>query len=78
MAAPYLQGFDVIPVDRTEREVRAIGVRYENDKCTQVIGEETDQFLFQVIYAQPYTFNFWQGVDSTGKSEYLTVEIPVR
>lgn len=74
----YLQGFDVIPRDRTEREVQAIGVSYENDRCTQVIGEETDQFLFQVIYPQPYTFNFWQGRDSTGNAQYLTVEIPVK
>lgn len=74
----YLQGFDVIPVNQTEREVRAIGVSYENDMCTQVIGEETDQFLFQVIYTQPYTFNFWQGQDSTGNPQYLTVEIPVK
>lgn len=74
----YLQGFDVIPVSQTEREVRAIGVSYENDMCTQVIGEETDQFLFQVIYTQTYTFNFWQGQDSTGNPQYLTVEIPVK
>lgn len=74
----HLQGFDILPVQQTVREVQAIGARYEDEVCTQVIEEATDQFLFQVIYAEPYTFKFWQGQDSTGNAEYLTVEIPVR
>lgn len=74
----YLQGFDVTPVAQTVREVTAVGVRYQQDVCAQVVTEETDQFLFQVIYDQPYTFKFWQSVDSTGNPQFLTVEVPVR
>ncbi len=74
----YLEGFDVTPVDQMVREVTAVGARFEQDSCTQSIIEETDQFLFQVIYDGPYTFNFWQGEDSTGNPQFLTIEVPVK
>lgn len=38
---------------------------------------ETTQFTINVDEAEPYTFYFWTGVDSTGESIFETVEVPV-
>ena len=74
----YLQDFNVIPADQTTREIQAVGVRYDQDMCTQVITEETNEFLFQVIYDQPYTFKFWKGENSDGEPQFMTIDVPVR
>lgn len=74
----HLQGFDSYPVEQTTRQIVAVGVRYENEVCPDVVKEETGQFFFQVIYTGTYTFKFWQGEDDEGNPEYLEKKIPVR
>lgn len=74
----HLQGFDSYPVEQTTRRIVAVGVRYGNEACPEVVKEETGQFLFQVIYTSTYTFLFWQGEDDEGKPKYLEKKIPVR
>lgn len=73
-----LQGFNVNTVDQMTRVIQAIGARNEGESCTGVAIEETNEFLFEVVYDQTYTFKFWQSEDSTGAPQYLTVEVPVK
>lgn len=74
----HLQGFDSYPVAQTTRQIVAIGVRYGDEPCPDVVKEETGQLLFQVIYSDTYTFRFWQGEDDEGNSIYLEKKVPVR
>lgn len=73
-----LEGFNVIPVDQMSRVVQAVGARTKDEGCAPAVIEETNEFLFEVVYDQTYTFKFWQSEDSTGAPQYLTVEIPVK
>ena len=63
-------------------EHNLFGFRYtiteEDNPATQVITEETNEFLFQVIYDQPYTFKFWKGENSDGEPQFMTIDVPVR
>ena len=38
---------------------------------------ETTEFTITIDEEEPYTFYFWQGVDSMGESIFETVEVPV-
>ena len=61
-----------------ERTVAPIVYVFENNNCEtleNVLEEAT--FNFIVTSNGSYIFKFWQGEDTNGNDQYLTIEVPV-
>ncbi len=60
------------------RTVAPINYVFENNNCNNledVLVDET--FNFIVTSNGSYIFKFWQGEDTNGEDQYLTIEVPV-
>ncbi|WNH08565.1 hypothetical protein [Thalassobellus suaedae] len=60
------------------RTVAPINFVFEDSNCndlSDVLVEETINFI--VTSNGSYIFKFWQGEDTNGEDQYLTVEVPV-
>jgi len=60
------------------RTVAPINFLFEDSDCndlTDTITEKT--FNFIVTSNGSYIFKFWQGEDTNGEDQYLTIEVPV-
>ncbi|NJB71551.1 hypothetical protein GGR42_002013 [Saonia flava] len=74
----FFQGFDVIKVDQTTREVVVVGsVFTDQTTCVEVNQEVQTSFDFQVLYSDTYHFKFWSGEDENGNPQFIEVDIPV-
>ncbi|AUP79328.1 hypothetical protein [Flavivirga eckloniae] len=65
-------------IEGNERIVAPINYAFEGDDC-QILEDKLVKasFPFKVISTNSYIFKFWKGNDTEGKSEYLTIEVPV-
>lgn len=64
--------------ENNERTVAPINYVFENNDCDDledVLIEETFDFI--VTSNGSYIFKFWQGEDTNGEDQYLTIEVPV-
>ena len=60
------------------RTVAPINYVFEDNNCndlSDVLVEETINFI--VTSNGSYIFKFWQGEDTNGEDQYLTIEVPV-
>jgi len=61
-----------------ERTIAPINYLYEGNNCVALDSVLVDQtFNFEVTSNGSYIFKFWQGEDTNGESEFLTIEVPV-
>ncbi len=64
--------------ENNERTVAAIDVVYEENNCETLENELVEStFNFIVTSNGSYIFKFWQGEDTNGEDQYLTIEVPV-
>lgn len=50
----------------------------ENNSCTDLVDDLVEAtFNFIVTGNGSYIFKFWQGEDTNGEDQYLTIEVPV-
>ncbi len=64
--------------ENNERTVAPITYVFDRTDCTtleNVLAEAT--FNFIVTSNGSYIFKFWQGEDTQGNAQYLTIEVPV-
>ncbi len=74
----FFNGFDVLQVDNTTRNVVVIGsVLTDESSCNTLEEEITTSFNFSVRFTGTYTFRFWTGEDTNGEQQYLEIEVPV-
>ncbi|MDT7828950.1 hypothetical protein RQM65_09780 [Pricia sp. S334] len=77
----YSETFDVRRsfTDSTNiRTVAAIGIVLDEGPCEAVNDSIQDSFQFEVIYSNPYVFQFYTGDDENGEPEFLEIEVPVK
>lgn len=61
-----------------ERTVAPINVIFERNDCEALEDELVEaSFNFIVTNTGSYIFKFWQGEDSNGEEQFLTIEVPV-
>ncbi|WP_452220585.1 hypothetical protein [Lacinutrix salivirga] len=60
-----------------ERKIAIVTSVLNGDNCTPQETEGEISFNFIVNNTGTYIFKFWQGQDSNGQDQYLTMEIPV-
>lgn len=64
--------------ENNERTVAPINYVFERTNCETLEDELVEAtFNFIVTSNGSYIFKFWQGKDSEGESQYLTIEVPV-
>ncbi|GAA3631269.1 hypothetical protein GCM10022397_15990 [Flavivirga jejuensis] len=64
--------------ENNERTIAPINYVFERDNCENLQEELVEAtFDFTVTSNGSYIFKFWQGKDTDGESQYLTIEIPV-
>lgn len=64
--------------DLNERTVAPITLVYEGNTCEPLVDVEDEAtFNFIVTSNGSYIFKFWQGEDTNGEDQYLTIEVPV-
>lgn len=64
--------------ENNTRTVAPINYCYGNDDCEPLEDELVEvSFDFLVTSNGSYIFEFWQGKDDAGESQYLTIEVPV-
>lgn len=64
--------------DLNERTVAIVAYRVLNDNCEDLTDELVEaEFNFMVTSNGSYIFKFWQGEDTNGEDQYLTIEVPV-
>lgn len=64
--------------ENNERTVAVINYEYLNNSCEELENELVEAtFNFIVTSNGSYIFKFWQGEDSNGENQYLTIEVPV-
>ncbi len=64
--------------DNNERTVAPIDYVFERDDCETLNDELVEEtFNFIVTSNGSYIFKFWQGEDTNGGDQYLTIEVPV-
>ncbi len=74
----FFQGFDVVRVDQTTREVVVISsILTDEEQCAEVNQEIETSFDFQVLYTGTYLFKFWTGENENGNPQFIEVEVPV-
>ena len=64
--------------DNNIRTVAPITYVFDQNNCTDIENELVDTtFNFIVTGNGSYIFKFWQGEDTNGEDQYLTIEVPV-
>lgn len=64
--------------ENNERTVAPINYAFERNDCEILQNELVNEtFNFIVTSNGSYIFKFWQGNDTDGKGQYLTIEVPV-
>lgn len=64
--------------ENNERTVAVINYEYLNNSCEELENELVEAtFNFIVTSNGSYIFKFWQGENTDGENEYLTIEVPV-
>lgn len=64
--------------DSNERTVAVINSVLLSEECEDLEDEIVEStFNFIVTSSGSYIFKFWQGEDSNGENQYLTIEVPV-
>ena len=64
--------------ENNERTVAPINYVFENNNCDDLEDDLTEAtFDFIVTSNGSYIFKFWQGEDTNGEDQYLTIEVPV-
>ena len=64
--------------ENNERTVAPITYVFDRNDCESFIDELVEAtFNFIVTSNGSYIFKFWQGEDTNGESQYLTIEVPV-
>ncbi len=64
--------------ENNERTVAPITYVFENNDCTNLEDDLVEAtFNFIVTSNGSYIFKFWQGEDTNGEDQYLTIEVPV-
>ena len=71
------EGFDITSEGTTVRTVVAIGTRWDDVACTEVVSEVETTFDFLCLYPETYLFRFWAGENELGVPQYLDIEVPV-
>ncbi len=71
------EGFDITSEGTTVRTVVAIGTRWDDVACTEVVSEVETTFDFLCLYPETYLFRFWTGENEQGVPQYLDIEVPV-
>ncbi|MBU3820704.1 hypothetical protein KO566_01415 [Flavobacteriaceae bacterium XHP0103] len=60
------------------RTVAVINYQYLQNNCEELEDELVEAtFDFHVTSNGSYIFKFWQGKDTNGEDQYLTIEVPV-
>lgn len=66
------------PESTFERTVAIISSVYQNSNCEPLVDSNFEvSFNFKPTNIGTYTFQFWQGENEDGESEFLTVEAAV-
>lgn len=64
--------------DLNQRTVAVINYHFSGNDCEDLTDEMVEEtFNFIVTSNGSYIFNFWQGEDTDGEDQFLTVEVPV-
>ncbi|MDO5971972.1 hypothetical protein Q4Q35_19395 [Flavivirga aquimarina] len=64
--------------ENNERTVAPINYVFESNDCNTLDDELVEEtFNFIVTSNGSYIFKFWQGEDTDGEDQYLTIEVPV-
>jgi len=64
--------------ENNERTVAPINYVFEENNCSDLENDLVEAtFNFNVTSNGSYIFKFWQGEDTSGEDQYLTVEVPV-
>ena len=64
--------------DNNIRTVAPITYVFDQNNCTNLDNELVEAtFNFIVTGNGSYIFKFWQGEDTNGEDQYLTIEVPV-
>ena len=64
--------------ENNERTVAVINYEYLNNSCEELEEELVEAtFNFIVTSNGSYIFKFWQGEDTNGENQYLTIEVHV-
>lgn len=64
--------------DLNQRTVAVTNYHYSGDACEDLTDEMTEAtFNFIVTNNGSYIFKFWQGEDTNGEDQFLTIEVPV-
>ncbi|WP_396602675.1 hypothetical protein [Algibacter sp. R77976] len=64
--------------ENNERTVAPITYVFDQNNCETIDDDLVEAtFNFQVTSNGSYIFKFWQGEDTDGETQYLTIEVPV-
>ncbi|ULC59796.1 hypothetical protein MBM09_02180 [Flaviramulus sp. BrNp1-15] len=64
--------------ENNERTVAPVTYVFDNTNCETLEDDLVEAtFNFIVTSNGSYIFKFWQGEDTDGESQYLTIEVPV-
>ncbi|TGV03776.1 hypothetical protein EM932_05015 [Flavivirga rizhaonensis] len=64
--------------ENNQRTVAPINYLFEKDDCETLDNELVEStFNFIVTGNGSYIFKFWQGEDTDGEDQFLTIEVPV-
>jgi hypothetical protein len=64
--------------ENNERTVAPITFVFDRNDCETLEDELVEaSFNFKVTSNGSYIFKFWQGDDTNGEAQYLTIEVPV-
>lgn len=64
--------------ENNERTVAVVNYEFLDNDC-EVLEDELVEATFNFIVTNngSYIFKFWQGEDTNGENQYLTIEVPV-